>query len=317
MKKGHYIFVAAGVVVVVLAVAVFLWHPWSGSPSATPQAAAPAIPQVPPMPIGYSAKLTPTTLTIAMPQKQTPVVITAKQVTAVHRDAIAAAISAIQATAAASTTPVTPSAGTGIASSSVGRGAGASQRQDVATSTTSTLASIPDYLQELAQQMGFMPLSTSYTILFGKKKVYFAAKGMPNAGNQGKLSVFSYDPVTGLTQIAVLPDAGLQAVSDIALSPSEQYLVFFQCNPPAPGAGCYQLSYGFVVFDLNAKTSVVMVGAAPTSSPQDLYSFGQWFSDTSFSYHSYQLTATGTGSDVVQLGDNTYAPAGDQTVDIP
>ena len=47
---------------------------------------------------------------------------------------------------------------------------------------------------------------------------------------------------------------------------------------------------GFVVFDLMAKTAVGSVGAAPTSSPEHLYSFGRWFNDASFSYHVYQPT---------------------------
>jgi len=173
MKNKKSIIVVAVVIVAVVLAAAFLWHPWGiiGGSQPTQEAAVPTIPQVPQTPAGYSAKLTSTTLTIVTPQQPAPVVITAKKVTTVHHDALVAA----------SSTPV-----------SLGENLG-----------TSTLAGVPGYLQALAQQMGFVPLSTSYTLLFGKEKVYFAAKGMPNTENQGKLSVFSYDPASGFD-----PDRG-------------------------------------------------------------------------------------------------------------
>ena len=242
MKNKQYPFIVAGAVVLVLAVGILLWHPWSAGPVATPRSqttAAPTIPQVPLTPAGYAAKLSPSAITITVPGKQRSVTITAKEITAVHHDALAAAIKAIQAGGSSiQGVPSSPTQSTNAAGSSSGSNANINQNTKatgtpVGSPSSPTIAanqggggsaggglaageSASDYLQELAQTMGSVPMSTSYTTLFGATKVYFAAKGTPNTDNQGKLAVFSYDPNTGVTQIAVLPDAGVQSISNVA-----------------------------------------------------------------------------------------------------
>ncbi len=298
--------IIAGIAVVIL-VGLLLWHPWSGSYMAmvgnnngatttTPGGSVaasytvtPSIPQVPTSGGNYSVKLTPGSLTIKSAKGSTTV-LTSAEITTVHHDALAAAIRQMQSA---------PSSSEGSSPSFDG----------------TAPVSIADYLQELAQTMGLQPLSTSYTVLYGKEKVYFAAKGTPNSNSQGKISVFSYDTTSGLTQVAVLPDVGLEQVSDVALSPDERYLVLFQCNPAPNAGGCYQLSYGFFVFDLTTQKEVGFIAGAIVPSPDNLYSFGQWSDGTDFSYHIYQPTTT-TGGDVVQLGNTAYALSGDQTYNI-
>jgi WD40 repeat protein len=318
MNNKRNILIAAGIVIVVLA-GLLAWYLLggsfqNGSPAASQQAAAPTIPQVPPTAVGYSARLTSGKLIITVPGKATTTVITSAEITTVHHDALAAAIKQMQA-AAASSAPAAASSGSS-SSSALSASAPSSPASVSAAAGQVAPASISDYLASLAKTMGFEPLSTSYTVLFGKDKVYFAAKGMPTSGAQGKISVFSYDTTSGLVQVAVLPDVGLQQVSDVALSPDERYLVLFQCNTAPNNSGCYRLSYGFFVFDLPAQKEVGYVAGAVVPSPQSLYSFGQWFNDSSFSYNIYQPT-NASGTAVIQLGAASYEPSGNQTYNIP
>ena len=326
MSKQNILILSGLSVVVIVAGAVLTWHPWAhgglspAAPGPTPEVttnnqpsgslSVPAIPAVPASPSGVSANLSPTKLTIVTPSGTKPFTMSAEQITAVHRAAIDAAIAAesgatssVPSNLSALSAPPSP---VGQPQTRSGTNSATPQANAISPGTSA------EYLKELAKTMGFVSLSTSYTALYGKTKVYFAAKGTPDAGNLGKISIFSYDPTTGVTQVAVLPDAGIQNVSDVALSPSEQYLVLFQCNPPASGIGCYRLSYGFVVFDLLAKTEVGSVGGPTATSSGTLYSFGQWSNDTNFSYRTYQPTTTNANSNVA-IGNNLYAPSADST----